>query len=803
MTAPAAHEPSGVPDEPETSPVHTTHATDLEGEGCPLAKDGDTLAQIVGAEAVLSQQHPQVPTQQIHVQTVSAVPEAIPGEPGATKWQLGDPSANPPKGVAHVEPDSMPGEDFDPNTNAPVHLEGTGPETLLEEEGTAGEKASIEEDRDPRIELQEPGISHLAVQEKAGSLTLPSPQPPTIPKAASTQRSPAANPGTPDIPVPDRGADLELPPPNEAAEPPIHQLPEQIQAPTEVGGPLESLPGEESQHTMGQRGLTSARTHEGKMPIREVHSRPPDIPDPQRQGSITWEPASIIPKAHVHIDKAQRPILDEGAHTRPDPWPSLGIVITNLDTYLGSASQLEGEQNIHIPCVGSELHAAPSAPQNSSSSLSPLPPVPPPSDTLVRKNPSCGEGAAAERCATEDRRPEPSKPSSPHEEDLQEAGGVPSVPGDSPAFPEDLDLLGPACVAENADVGKVDPPCVDAHKRGGVLPAVCTTPALAEGTVGVGPADEAETACAAKPEALVPWAQDKAGRGRKVNEPPHEALPQKGEHNADAPPRKRERHPNKGEREPVQLQGEVPRGDEGALEMPARTHEHKPNWPPREVLREDTLPTWEASNAGRETETPSRKGKLEVGALPQGCTNEGDHKPSWPLQEPSHEDVPSTWEGVLWDPGGRLPKGQILNSNCRGQGHCTGHRRPQEKPWLHKAESVRQHHHEGSTTHLGPCTFHPIPPSRSPLAFRFKAHREGMASSWAMQSRDTATRTRQRGRLVAVTLASHAVTCVPAPCTLVHWQRSSTCGHNRSIQSLRAPVFIWRHFAAVPRLSAK
>src|SRR5712691_9291665 len=34
-------------------------------------------------------------------------------------------------------------------------------------------------------------------------------------------------------------------------------------------------------------------------------------------------------------------------------------------TYFGSATQLEGEQNIFLPCAGSELHAAPSAPQTS------------------------------------------------------------------------------------------------------------------------------------------------------------------------------------------------------------------------------------------------------------------------------------------------------------------------------------------------------------------------------------------------------------------------------------------------------
>lgn len=43
-----------------------------------------------------------------------------------------------------------------------------------------------------------------------------------------------------------------------------------------------------------------------------------------------------------------------------------------------------------------------------------------------------------------------------------------------------------------------------------------------------------------------------------------------------------------------------------------------------------------------EIKTLLRKGELEVGALPQGCTNEGDRKPSWPLREPSHEDVLST-----------------------------------------------------------------------------------------------------------------------------------------------------------------
>jgi len=62
--------------------------------------------------------------------------------------------------------------------------------------------------------------------------------------------------------------------------------------------------------------------------------------------------------------------------------------------------------------------------KNSSSSFSPLPPVPPPPDTLAREN-QPGEGAA-----TDDRRPEASKPLKLQAENLQGAGGVPLIPGD-------------------------------------------------------------------------------------------------------------------------------------------------------------------------------------------------------------------------------------------------------------------------------------------------------------------------------------------------------------------------------------
>jgi len=616
--------------------------------------------------------------------------------------QPGDPNANNPEGVAHLEPDSM----WEETPNAPVHPEGMGPEVLkdveedrlleVEEDGAARKAASVEGDVGPRVELQGPGVSCLAMQEDAGSLTLPSPTPPTTPEAASTQRSLAANTGAPDEEehlqivtprgeraverqnqtLPERlwvlwytvwarllkplwGAALQIlallefgieaapPPPNKAAKPPICQQPEQTQAPTGVGGSLESLPGEALQRATGQMGLMSARTYEGQMPIGEAHGRPPDIPDPQRQGSTTWEPASVIPKARVRAHQVRRPLLDMGAHTRPDPWPSLGVIIVDPDTCIRSASQLKGEQNLHLRCVGSELHAAPSAPQNSSSSFSPSPPVPLPLDTLARENLLRGEGAATERRAIDDcPRPKPSKLPDLHIEVLEEAGGALLTPGNSPVLPENIGPFGLAGATKKADAGGVEPLGIDVDEQGGVSSLMGAAPALAEGTAGVGPGGKAETATTAEPEVLAPRAQDKVGRGHEVDAPPQEALPQKGECNTEALSRKRklERRPHSGERKSVRLPREAPQGDEGALEMPPRKHEHKHATTPQGVAR-------------HEIETPPRKGKLEVGTLPQGCTNEGDRKASWPLREPSHEDAPSTREGVdLWDPGGKPPR---------------------------------------------------------------------------------------------------------------------------------------------------
>jgi len=121
--------------------------------------------------------------------------------------------------------------------------------------------------------------------------------------------------------------------------------------------------------------------------------------------------------------------------------------------------------------------------------------------------------------------------------------------------------------------------------------------ALAKGTAGIKPAGKAEKAIATRPEALVPWVQDKAERGREVNKPLHKALPQKGECNAEALSRKcKPKHPKA-----------LPPGSE-----------------------------------------------RECSTMPQGNSNKAQHEPDQLSQEPSCEDVLSTWEGQgPWDPGER------------------------------------------------------------------------------------------------------------------------------------------------------
>ena len=156
------------------------------------------------------------------------------------------------------------------------------------------------------------------------------------------------------------------------------------------------------------------------------------------------------------------------------------------------------------------------------------------------------------------------------------------------------DILGPAAMAENANVRLLEPSSVDAHKQGGALPVVGTAPALAEGTASVKPAGKAEIATAAKFKVLVPWVQGEArlevktppqeGRckpealplsGKHTHKPPLEALPLEGWHNLGAPPQKREH----------EHEADVP------PQCNPKKGEHKPCWPPREPSRKDILST--------------------------------------------------------------------------------------------------------------------------------------------------------------------------------------------------------------------
>ena len=150
-----------------------------------------------------------------HHQTANVLWDALNEEFGHS----GNPNDNTPTGVAHLELDSTQGEDANTNTNVRTHLEGAGPDLWMdeeehhllevEEEGIAGENASVGQDVGPRIELQHPGFSPLATQEEVGSLAPPSPSPPPAPEAASMQRSPATNTDTSAIPEPDSDNEWE------------------------------------------------------------------------------------------------------------------------------------------------------------------------------------------------------------------------------------------------------------------------------------------------------------------------------------------------------------------------------------------------------------------------------------------------------------------------------------------------------------------------------------------------------------------------------------------------------------------
>jgi len=183
-----------------------------------------------------------------------------------------------------------------------------------------------------------------------------------------------------------------------------------------------------------------------------------------------------------------------------------------------------------------------------------------------------------------------------------------SALGNAPVILEGPDPHGHACMVVDTDAKEVEPSCVNAYEQGGVLPVVGATPALAEGTTSVKPADKAVTAIAAKPEALVPWAQYKAGHRCEVKTPPQEgkgeldALPLQGKRMVKAmPPQGEADHECS-----ATLQGAAKHKVKGL----SQEGKHKANGPPHKALLQKRK---------RNTEVLSRKCKQ--------CPNKGKHKP--------------------------------------------------------------------------------------------------------------------------------------------------------------------------------
>ncbi len=283
----------------------------------------------------------------------------------------------------------------------------------------------------------------------------------------------------------------------------------------------------------------------------------------------------------VSGDFAMMAIVGEGARTRPDPWPSLGIVTIDPDAYFGSASLLEGEQNIDLPRMGSEQDDCRMLPNQ---------------HAIIRWERVLPLNGTPSKPVA----PEPLKPPDLPMDDLEKSGGASALDDSSMLHgggPGDLDSLGLAWTVADMEARKVEPSDVDAHEQGGALPVVGAAPALAEGTAGVEPAGEAEKATAAKPEALVPWAQGMAEREVEM-------LPGEGKPSMCTSRRLRccrERASTK------------PRH----LDRRGRTH-----------CRGEHMPEVRAREGRRKPEALQPDGEREHGTTPQNCPNKGDRKPS-------------------------------------------------------------------------------------------------------------------------------------------------------------------------------
>jgi hypothetical protein len=403
-TAPAAQASLGATAPPQTQHVGETHTVleDIAGEFW-MAEEEAVHVQMVDAEPVPTRGHLENSVVDAHTQFVSAEPDP---------W-LG-------------EPDSL--ED-----NARVHLESTGPETLMdaeddglheeeevEEEETAEVAAAVDEGKDPRINLQELGVSHLTTLEGTScSLTFQSSpllHQPVLLRTESLPRSPAKRTGTQATEELRRGVHidpplLDLPPPNGEARSPDRTVPEQIQALTQVKRLSETLRGKNLQRATGQDTQVSAHAPEGTIPHGMAHERPPDPTDSHTRGSTVLEQSPVDPKA-------------QGADVHIDPWPDSGSICKEAGIYFEVSALLEGEQNFVLWSVDSEQ--AVTSKFSSSSSL-PLVLLPP--NVLEREETSDGREDERQNAV---QRPTCQKKPDRVAKDPDKAGGV--WPGSDPGM---------------------------------------------------------------------------------------------------------------------------------------------------------------------------------------------------------------------------------------------------------------------------------------------------------------------------------------------------------------------------------
>ena len=440
-TAPVAQASLGATPPPEAQHVvgetHTVLDVDVAGEFW-LAEEEVAHAQIVDAEPDLTWGHLENSAADAHAQFVSAEPEP---------W-LG-------------KPDSL--ED-----DAHAHLESAEPEILMnteedwlqemEEEETAEVIAAVDEEKDPHVDLQGLGVSHLTMLKGTRPLASPlSLHQPILSRIESPPRSPATETGTQAMRESGSGIDLEsppldLPPLKGAAKPPDNTVPKQIQAPTKVERLLESLRGKNLRRATGQNSQMPVHALEGMTPLGMAHGRPPDPVDSYARGSTVLEQNLVDPKAPVRMHQARRPVLDKGTCMHIDPWPDPGTIHTDPEAYFKVSALLEGEQNFGLPSVDSEQ-----AVTSKILSFSCLPPVLLPSDTLERNLKP--EGAEAEQ---QDAVQRPARLKLPNRiaKDPDKAGGV--WPESNPVM---LDCPQPVSAIEKGNIEAPNSSMVEAKRK--------------------------------------------------------------------------------------------------------------------------------------------------------------------------------------------------------------------------------------------------------------------------------------------------------------------------------------------------